>query len=163
MGFPGGSVVKNMPANAGDAGLIPGLGRSPGGGNGNPLQCSCWDNHMDRGAWQATVDGVAKSWIRLSNEAWCTHAPSRMWDLASAPFLVCGQSGPEWERVFSSELSPIWTNYTASNTAFAVLGSFITLLTQTESIKSLKPHSRVFMTTSCPNLWGRFKGPRCQP
>ena len=41
MGFPGGSVVKNLSANAGDAGVIPGLGRSPGGGNGNPLQCSC--------------------------------------------------------------------------------------------------------------------------
>ena len=52
-GFPGGSVVKNLPANAGDTadiGLIPGMGRSPGGGNGNPLQYSCWKNPMDRGA-----------------------------------------------------------------------------------------------------------------
>ena len=47
-GFPGGSVVKNLPANAGDMGLIPGLGRSPGGGNGNPLQYSCLDNPKDR-------------------------------------------------------------------------------------------------------------------
>ena len=51
MGFPGGSVVKNPPVNSGDTGLIPGLGRSPGGGNGNPLQCSCLENPMDRGAW----------------------------------------------------------------------------------------------------------------
>ena len=54
-GFPGGSAVKNPPANAGDAGSIPGLGRSPGGGNCNPLQYACWKNTMDRGAWQATA------------------------------------------------------------------------------------------------------------
>ena len=57
-------VVKNPPANAGDirhVGLIPGLGRSPGGGHGNPLQYSSLENAMDRGAWQATVHGVAKS------------------------------------------------------------------------------------------------------
>ena len=50
MGFPGDSVVKNLPASAGDVGLIPGLGRSPGEGNGNPLQHSCLGNPMDRGA-----------------------------------------------------------------------------------------------------------------
>ena len=60
MGFPGGLVVKSSPANAGDMGLIPGLGRSPGEGNGNPLQYSCLGNLMDRGAWWATVHGVAK-------------------------------------------------------------------------------------------------------
>ena len=57
-GFPGGSVLKNLPANAG---LVPQLGRSPGGGNGNPLQYSCMGNPMDRGAWWATVHGVAQS------------------------------------------------------------------------------------------------------
>ena len=51
MGFPGGSAVKNLPANAGDTGSIPGLGRSPGEGNGNPLQYSCLENPMDEGAW----------------------------------------------------------------------------------------------------------------
>ena len=56
----GDSVVKNPPANAGDMDLIPGLGRSPGEGNGNPLQYSCLRNAMDRGAWQATVHGVPK-------------------------------------------------------------------------------------------------------
>ena len=50
MGFPGGSAVKNLPANAGDAGPIPGSGRPPGEGNGNPLQYSCLGNPMDRGA-----------------------------------------------------------------------------------------------------------------
>ena len=66
MGFPAGSVVKILPVNAGDTGdtvSIPGLGRSPGEGNGNPLQYSCLDNPMNRGAWQATVHGVAKSQI----------------------------------------------------------------------------------------------------
>ena len=60
MGFPGGSVVRNLPANAGDVGLIPGLGRSPGEGNGNLLQYSCLGNPVDRGAWWATVHGVTK-------------------------------------------------------------------------------------------------------
>ena len=59
MGFPGGSVVKNPPVNARDAGLIPGSGRSPGVGNDNPLQASCLGNPMDKGAWWATVHGVA--------------------------------------------------------------------------------------------------------
>ena len=60
MGFPGGSVVKNLPGNAGGVGLIPQLGRSPGEGKGNPLQNSCLGNPMDRGDWQATVRGVMK-------------------------------------------------------------------------------------------------------
>ena len=66
----GGSVVKNPPAKAGDTrdvGLIPGSGRYPGVGNGKPLQCSCLANPMDRGAWRATVHGVAQSWTQLSN------------------------------------------------------------------------------------------------
>ena len=58
--FPAGSVVKNASANAGDAGSIPGSGRSPGEGNGNPLQYSCLGNPMDGGAWGATVHGVTK-------------------------------------------------------------------------------------------------------
>ena len=60
-GLPGGSVVKNPPVNAGDAGLIPGLGKSPGGGSGNPLQYYCLGNPMDRGGWWTTVHGVTKS------------------------------------------------------------------------------------------------------
>ena len=57
MVFPGGSVVKNPPANAGDAGLIPGWGRSPGEGNGNSLQYSCLENPINKGGWWATVHG----------------------------------------------------------------------------------------------------------
>ena len=63
-------MVKNLPANAGDTGdmgSIPGSGRSPREGNGNPLQCSCVENLMDRGVWQATVHGVAKSQTWLSD------------------------------------------------------------------------------------------------
>ena len=59
--FPGGSVVKNPPTNARDPGSISGSGRSPGERNGKPFQYSCLGNTMDRGAWQATVHGVAKS------------------------------------------------------------------------------------------------------
>ena len=61
-------MVKNPLANAGDAtesGMIPGLGRSPGEGNGNPLQYSCLENSMDRGPWQTIVHGAAKSWTQL--------------------------------------------------------------------------------------------------
>jgi len=60
LGFPGGSVVKKPPANAGDTGLIPGSGRSLAGGNGNPLQYSCLENLMDRAAWWTIVHGVAE-------------------------------------------------------------------------------------------------------
>ena len=67
LGFPGGSVVKNPPANAGDTGSITDLGRSPEEGNGNPLQDSCLENPMDRGAYQAIVQGVTKSQTQLIN------------------------------------------------------------------------------------------------
>ena len=74
-------VVKNPSANAGDTGdmgSIPGLGRSPRGGNGNLLQYSCKENPMDRGVWQATAHGITKSWTRLT-----THPRT--------PFIVCQQ------------------------------------------------------------------------
>ena len=72
-GFPGGSVVKNPPANAGDAGLIPGLGRYPGVGNSNPLQYACLENSMDREVWQAAVCLGPKSQTLLS-----THPPDHL-------------------------------------------------------------------------------------
>ena len=67
MDFPGGSDGKASAYNAGDPGLIPGLGRSSGEGNGNPFQCSCLENPMDTRAWWAVVHGVAKSRTRLSD------------------------------------------------------------------------------------------------
>ena len=60
MGFPGDSAVKNSPANEGVTSSIPGLGRSPGEGNANPLQYTCLGNSMDRGTWRVTVHGVTK-------------------------------------------------------------------------------------------------------
>ena len=83
-GFLDGSVVKNLPANAGDLGSITGSGRSPGGRNGNPLQNSCLENPMDRGAWWATVHGVTE--LDMTEHAWeketppptdCSRLPSR--------------------------------------------------------------------------------------
>ena len=66
-GFPGGSDGKESACSTGDLSSIPGSGRSPGEGNGNPLQYSCLKNSMDRGAWWATIHGVTKSQTRLSD------------------------------------------------------------------------------------------------
>ena len=71
MGFPSSTVAKDPPENAGDSGSIPRSGRSPGVGNGNPLQHSCLENPMDRGAWRAAVHGVAE--LETTE-----HAPARM-------------------------------------------------------------------------------------
>ena len=76
MGFPGGSVVKNLPANAGNTGSVPGLGRSTREGNGTPLQYSCLENPMDREAWWATVHEVSKSQTQLSTHTH-THTHTR--------------------------------------------------------------------------------------
>ena len=62
-------MVKNLPGNAGDSGLIPGLGRFPGGGHGNPLQCSCWETPMDRGTWRATVHGTTVGHDRVTKHS----------------------------------------------------------------------------------------------
>ena len=67
LGFPAGSEGKESACNEGDLGSIPGSERSPGEGNGTPLQYSCWENPMDTGAWQVVVRGVTKSQTRLSD------------------------------------------------------------------------------------------------
>ena len=75
-GFPGGARGKDPPASAGnvrDLGSVPGSGRAPGEGNSNPLQCSCLENSLDRGAWWARVHGVAKSQTRLSMQDRALH------------------------------------------------------------------------------------------
>ena len=81
MDFPGGSLVKNPPANAGDVGSLPCSGRSHGEGYGYPLQYSCLENYMDRGAWQFTVHEMAKNQTQLS-----THALKRMNEGLLFPF-----------------------------------------------------------------------------
>ena len=88
--FPGGSEVKVSACNAGDLGSIPGSGRSPGEGNGNPLQYSCLENPMDGGAWWATVHGVLKSRTRLSNFTFTFCITDQSLTLLSfAWFLLC--------------------------------------------------------------------------
>ena len=84
LGFPGGSVVNNLPASAGDMNLIPGLGRSPGEGNGNSLQYSCLENPMDRGACWATGCGV----MRVGHY-WATKQHQRQQHISSLPQPPC--------------------------------------------------------------------------
>ena len=69
MGLPSGTVVKNLSANAGDAGLIPQSGRSPGEGNGNPFQYSCLGNPMDKGTWRATVHSWGRKELDMTDHA----------------------------------------------------------------------------------------------
>ena len=76
MGFLGGSEGKASACNVGDLGSILGLGRSPGEGNGNPLQYPCWENPMGGEAWWATVHGVTKSWTRLSDFTFAFTCPT---------------------------------------------------------------------------------------
>ena len=101
LGFPGGSVVKNLPANVGDAedmGSIPGWGRSPREGNGNPLQDSRLGNPMDRGAWRFTVHGLTKNWIQLrgwaelSDDA-CSQPPKQELDSLPTQRATCREKG----------------------------------------------------------------------
>ena len=84
MGFPHSSVGKESACNAGDLGLIPGVGRSPGEGNGNPLQHSCLENPMDRGAWQAIVHGV----VRVVHDL-ATEPPPRIDELSINNIYLC--------------------------------------------------------------------------
>ena len=113
--FPGGSVVKNLPASAGDsgdAGSVPGSGRSPVGGNGNSLQYSCVENLTDTGTWRALVYRVAKSRLRLSDgacgrgESICSCCPVTkphltLWDLldCSIPGFPVFHSLPEFGQI----------------------------------------------------------------
>ena len=75
MGFPGGSVVNNPPANAGEVGSIPGSGKLPGERNGYPRQYSCLENPMDRGAWQVTVHRFARVRHDLATKQWLNNSP----------------------------------------------------------------------------------------
>ena len=86
-------MVKNLPASAGDirvAGLIPGSGRSLGGGNSNPLHYSCLENPMDRGAWQAAVHGVVKSWTQLKQLS--MHALPKRCRTRAVPLIISSTS-----------------------------------------------------------------------
>ena len=91
LGFPTGSVVKNPPACASDLGSNPGSGRSPGEGNGNPLQHSCLENSMDRGTWWATVHGVSKSWTWLSISTPFLTVSTSLFSVSASLLLPCKQ------------------------------------------------------------------------
>ena len=97
-GFPGGSEVKESACSAGDLGSIPGLGKSPGEGNGNPLQYSCLENPMDGGAWWATVHGVAKSQTRLSD--FTAQVQFMLWNMPSV--LFCSVKSLSRVRLFAT-------------------------------------------------------------
>ena len=99
LGFSGGSVVKNLPANArdkGDMGSVPGWGRSPGGGNGNPFRDSCLENPTDGGAWRSTVYGV----MRVGHDWVSMHAciTGRMWLYLSSEPLACFPNPWHWKN-----------------------------------------------------------------
>ena len=96
LGFPGGSDGKKSACNVGNPGLIPGLGRSPGEGNGNPLQYSCLEDPMDRGAWWATVHGVTKSWTQQSGWA---HTDK---------YCICKM---QWNIHHISKVFQVWFNW----------------------------------------------------
>ena len=100
-GFPCSSVGKESACSAGDQSLIPGLGRSPGEGNGNPLLYSCLENPMVRGAWWATVHGVAKSWTRLSDFTFIQSSAS-----ASPKFPIQPLALSATTSLFSMSVSP---------------------------------------------------------
>ena len=118
-------VVKNLPANAGDrknVGSIPGLGRSPGGGNGNPLQYSCLENPMDGGAWRATVHGsqtVGDDWSNLACE-----------DSASPSLWFFVQFFLSWSKTVSLPISPKvpWTFVLAHHVPLSVFSAFSSCL-----------------------------------
>ena len=96
---PGGSVAKNLPASAGDVGLIPGAGWSPGEGNGNPLQYSCLGNPMDRGAGRLQSTGSQKSQMRLTKQ--------QDWDLNTTHSVIqLSQIGLKWDS-FSCSYNPM--------------------------------------------------------
>ena len=104
-GLLGSPVVKNPPANAGHVGLIPGLGRSPGEGNGNPLQYPCLENPVDRGAWRATVHESAKSQTQLSH---CTETNIIT---SHEPATALIQGNGEESIVPGFELSTVFQGY----------------------------------------------------
>ena len=130
--YPGGSDGKESTCRIGDLNSIPGLGRSPGEGNGNPLQYSCMENPMDRGAWQAIVHGVTKSWIWLNDKHTHTHTHTKlnmslwvkapvMWKLSETTYVgkcICpwmvhaNRQNPVEEGVWLPSHSPVLRSVT---------------------------------------------------
>ena len=121
--FPAGAVIKSPPANAEDArdvGLIPGSGRSPGAGNGNPFQCSCLENPMARRAWQPTRHRVAKSPVRLSADRPGSSTLMLLFSLSLAvrKYLYIVQTSISTQRFDNSLIIFVWINYWFGNDAY---------------------------------------------
>ena len=165
-------VVKNLPANPGDRGSIPGLRRSPGGGNGNLLQCSCLENPMDRGAWRARVHRVTKNQTQLtlactktarskqcgfafptchhqySDTNWMSYNSAHFWD---HQIPISWGLNPKTTLYFSSQcksrLSPVllivWLHIRESHYILFVLSSFARGAQRTQEIRLLTQFSSV--------------------
>ena len=143
-GLPGGSEVKNQPASSGDADLIPGLGRSPGGENGNPLQCSCLGNLMDRGVWQPTLFCDKKSRTRLSHWTTTNHEFANTSDDQDPKLLIN-------QKLFSVSILPHWCLIVPSNVFFNTAAVCILWLLNLyiQSVKDLMKGSCVCLFHAC--------------
>ena len=156
-GFPGSSVVKNPPANAGDAGdvgSIPGLERYPGEGNGKPLQYSCLGNPMDRGTWRATIHGVTKSQARLSTHAWQSpRQESGFLTSSLAFFLSLSEVSVSFLRYLQNPISTSFA-YDSGITHF-LLGFLCCYLCRL--FRKFHTHTQVSVPFSISNIYIYFK------
>ena len=136
-GFPGGISGKEPPANAGDlrdAGSIPGSGRSPRGGHGNPLQCSFLENPMDRGASWATVHGVTKSQTRLKQLSTHPHAKVNL-------NLTCYKNNSKW--IISEMCKTLRRKHRRKSSWPEIRQRVLRSATKTQSIKQLPRYCKV--------------------
>ena len=150
-------MVKNPPAKARyarDVGSIPGSGRSPGGGHGNPLHCSCLENPMDRGTWQAAVHGVTKRWAHLSMRALHSLGCSSL--RRTAEHFRCQHSYLRALLSLSIETHPVsQTEISSPDPPWLWLSgpSTTVLVPQTSWLPSCKQHPEVFSALIFPPLY----------
>ena len=161
-GFPGGSVVKNPSANAGDTGDVGWIhepGRSPGGGNGNPPQCSCLENSMDRGTWQATVHGVAKLRHDWATEHTYTLL-SYILNLVSQFHLLhqSQEQHKQWKLKLKVAASPCGSRKKATKVPSEETTIGIAVGTQKNHLTSWAPAVSWIMISSVPVLWAAWLG-----
>ena len=113
MGFPGGSVVKNLPGSTGDMALVPGSGRSPGEGNGNPFQYSCLGNPMDRGAWRAEDYGDTNESdmiLQLNNNKIISIDAEKAFGKIQHPFMIKTLKKVGLERTYFNIIKTVKDN-----------------------------------------------------
>ena len=122
MGFSYGTVLKNLPANAGDTGEVdstPGLGRAPGEGNGNPIQYSCLENLIDRGAWWATVHGVTKESNMTERAHMCALFYSSLFDITIFDLSMTFA----WMKNYRFNFKKTYTRKTAFFNSLSITGT----------------------------------------